>query len=348
MAQNKKLYISILSVICSLSVVLLHMSGFWSFKAPANLGWIFSNLIESVCYFAVPVFFMISGATLIDFNKRYTLKEYFKKRFSKTAIPFIFWSIFGLVFIIIRTNSVPSGLTIASFINSIMNCGYTGIYWFFPALFSIYLAIPVFSAINENVRQKTFAYIIIIGTLFNSVLPFIFSFTNGKINFNRAINLPVASGYILFAIIGYYIDKYEIKKTIRYIIYALGLLGLLVHFFGTWYLSNKSGNIDQFFKGYTGVPSILYSAAIFIFCKYFDFNKLPSTLIKVLTYFKGQTFGIHLIHIYLIQIVSKYITFNFRGYIYLYRTIGAIIIFILCGFITKLMQKIPLVKRIIP
>lgn len=39
---------------------------------------------------------MISGAMLIDFNKKYDLKEYFSKRFFKTVFPYLIWSFIGL------------------------------------------------------------------------------------------------------------------------------------------------------------------------------------------------------------------------------------------------------------
>ncbi|WP_432645875.1 acyltransferase family protein [Mediterraneibacter gnavus] len=56
-----------------------------------NFEWILSLFIEKVCFFAVPVFFMITGATLIDYPKRYNLKTYVKKRINKTVIPWLAW-----------------------------------------------------------------------------------------------------------------------------------------------------------------------------------------------------------------------------------------------------------------
>ena len=61
--------------------------------------WISANIIESIFYFAVPVFFMISGCTLIDYRNKYSTKIYFKKRINKTLIPFIIWSMLALLYI---------------------------------------------------------------------------------------------------------------------------------------------------------------------------------------------------------------------------------------------------------
>ncbi|MBQ3865619.1 MAG: acyltransferase family protein, partial [Clostridia bacterium] len=95
--KQKSAYITLLSVIGSIAVVLLHSNGcFWNFSAEARY-WKTANVIECVFYFAVPVFFMISGATLLDYRERYDTAAFLKKRALKTVVPFLFWSLFGVV-----------------------------------------------------------------------------------------------------------------------------------------------------------------------------------------------------------------------------------------------------------
>lgn len=59
--------------------------------------------IEALFYFAVPVFFMLTGATLINYRKRYGTGTFFKKRLLKTLVPFIIWSIIGICWSIFYT-----------------------------------------------------------------------------------------------------------------------------------------------------------------------------------------------------------------------------------------------------
>ena len=77
--MNKKLeYISILNVISAFAVIMLHTNGcFWDFSYERY--WFTANIIEPVMYFAVPVFFMITGATLLDYKDRYSTEEFFLK-----------------------------------------------------------------------------------------------------------------------------------------------------------------------------------------------------------------------------------------------------------------------------
>ena len=62
-------------------------------------------MIESVFYSAVPVFFMITGATLMDCRKRYSTAVFLKKRFTRTVIPYLGWVLFELVFCVGSTLS---------------------------------------------------------------------------------------------------------------------------------------------------------------------------------------------------------------------------------------------------
>lgn len=77
-------YISVLNAACCFAVVMLHSNGaFWTYSTDSY--WISADFIESFMYFAVPVFFMISGTTLIDYRDKYSTREYFQKKNRKNT-----------------------------------------------------------------------------------------------------------------------------------------------------------------------------------------------------------------------------------------------------------------------
>ena len=47
--------------------------------------WLIDVVYQSLCIFAVPVFFMISGANLLGYRKKYDTKTFFVKRFKKVV-----------------------------------------------------------------------------------------------------------------------------------------------------------------------------------------------------------------------------------------------------------------------
>lgn len=85
---HKSEYIMLVNVLSMLAVVYMHVNNcFWTFSTERY--WKSADVIESVMYFAVPCFFMISGANLMDYRKRYDTKTFLIKRTKKTIIPYI-------------------------------------------------------------------------------------------------------------------------------------------------------------------------------------------------------------------------------------------------------------------
>lgn len=79
--KNMK-FITLESVIAAYSVITLHTNGvFWNFSYEHY--WLTANIIECIFYFAVPIFFMITGATLLDYYERYSTREFLIKRVKK-------------------------------------------------------------------------------------------------------------------------------------------------------------------------------------------------------------------------------------------------------------------------
>lgn len=147
-------FIDILTALSCLSVVYLHTNGvFW--RHLTGFTWITANVIESVFYFAVLIFFMISGYTLIDFRERYTVKEYLQKRFNRTVIPFIFWSLVWFIFLSCF-HQLPEKALKDGFFLGILNAKILQIYWFFPLLFACYLGIIVLSFIES--KKQVFSW----------------------------------------------------------------------------------------------------------------------------------------------------------------------------------------------
>lgn len=72
-------YISIVKIISAFSVVILHTNRKVVTFDPQKYSeyWISANAIECIFYFAVPMFVLCVGATLLDFNEKYGLKEYY-------------------------------------------------------------------------------------------------------------------------------------------------------------------------------------------------------------------------------------------------------------------------------
>lgn len=344
-ATNNISWITLLSVVSCFAVVYLHVNGcFWQFSTEPY--WISANIIESVAYFAVPCFFMISGATLIDYSKRYSLLVYLRKRFFKTVVPFFIWSIFGLCFysfIVIKYN--VEELTVGRIVNGILGTSFVQVYWFFPALFCIYLSIPLFAAVNYEARKNIFLYLIVVGCLINVLIPFLKSIWFE--NLIWPLNLGGVQGVLIFPILGYWIKEFFLTKQQRTIIYIFSLIGFIVHCFGTYAYSMDLGEVCSVFKGYANLPSIFYSTGIFVWFRY-NGEKIMncSFTYKVISSISQYTFGIYLIHIYLYSIIFQIIGADVTSLSN--RIVLPIVIVLVSITLLWILKKIPLMKNIVP
>ena len=346
MNNNKRIeYISLASVLSAIAVVYLHANScFWQFSTARY--WITANFIESTFYFAVPIFFMISGAMLIDYNKRYSLKEYFSKRITKTLIPFIIWSLIGLLIQVYYMHTIKiSSIDLTYIINGLLNGSLVQVYWFFIPLFCIYLSIPVFAAIPDDKKKDILTYVCSLTFILNILIPFLISVFNLKINYT--ISIAVGGGSLFFALTGYLLHKYEISKKYRIILYILAIMGFLMHFLGTYYLSTSAGEVIKTYKGFTNIPSVLYSLGIFVFIKYDIIKLMKFNIIKkIVGFLDFYTFGIYLIHWYLLQFLIR--TFNINNTSIIYRLFAPLIVLVLSVIIIYLIRKIPIIKKIVP
>ena len=340
MEKNRLLWISVAQVAASFAVVMLHCNGvFWKF--PSGRLWYTSNFIECFFYWAVPVFFMITGATLLDYQKKYSTLMFFRKRIARVALPFIAWSFIGVLYRV-RFDNLSVGSS-RELIDGIINTKFISIYWYFISLCGVYFCIPFAAAISNEKKNRCYLYASITGFIFSSVLPTTCGIFN--IPFNAAVTPSVFNGYILYALIGYVIMKVKIPQKYRTLLYILGILGTCIQFFGTDILSKDAGSLDRTFKGYLNFPAVLQAVGVFILFRYFPYQKLSTKIIRLINGVSKRTFGVYLMHVYFVWQLPR--LFHFSGASIYFRTFGAVAIYCICILLCWLISKAPILNKIL-
>ena len=345
-AHPDTFFLSLASVISALAVVTLHSNScFWTFDPNARY-WITANFIECFFYFAVPVFFMISGATLLNFFDRYGLLVFFRRRFFKTVIPYCFWSLFALAFQVQYLHNISSDTVNTVMIrDGLLKGTLLSVYWYFPTLFKVYLCIPLFAAVEPTKRKTVFTYLAVWGFALNHLIPFLITLSGSKLP--HPYTISVVSKYLIFLPIGWLLTEYEPGKKAKILIFAAAIAGFLLQFFGTWNYSIAAGEIDSTFKDYTNVPCIMWSAGVFLAIK--DTGRILSAnrnASRIIRFLSGYTFSLYLLHWFFLRVLEKELSVN--PFSILYRLgapwlIGAVVI-----ALTFLVRKLPFGCRILP
>ena len=324
--QNRYHYISFARVLAAIGVITLHTAE-WYVKVSEEPYWLLANIIVAFAETSVPIFFMISGALLLDYREKYTTKEFFQKRFCKVLLPLLFWFIIAMIygyFMDTTAMSMP--------------------YWFFFVLAGMYICMPVFSAIPKDIREQVILYIIIISFVFNYLFPFLANVFHFTITY--AIPFDIGAGYIIYILIGYLLHKKSLGKKWTILISFLAILGFVLKVGGTYILSLEKGELDGTFGHYFNVPCILLSIGMYVLLKEIG-NKIKSEkLIHIIEFLSSCTMASYVLHQYVLEYIIRPHVSNV--YTLRYNLIAPILNFLICVGITCLLRRIPIIKKIVP
>ncbi|MCR4903034.1 MAG: acyltransferase [Butyrivibrio sp.] len=339
-------YVTFLSVASAVAVLILHTNScFWKFGADAYW-WPSANVIESVFYFAVPIFLMISGITLMDFYDRVSLSGYFKKRILRTFVPYVFWSLFFIACKVLKGAIALNEITPKYLYQAISGNTVVDLFWFFTDLFIVYLSLPLFAAVEKSRRRQVFTYLVTVGFVLNHLIPFIKMISGSDMN--TPLTIPAVTGTLIFPVLGWLLNDAELKRSQKMVIYIAGIAGLSVHIIGTYTSSMAAGGIVHTYKGYANIPSLLYSVAVFVLLKDIGTFIMKDAKKAVIINFLGKyTFPVYLMQYIFLRIVPA--IFGFDTYSLLYRLLfGPVIIMAMIIVTAFIIRKIPVVRYILP
>lgn len=202
--QKRNVGYDFIKTIAIFLVVIIHSNVAYLGSNQGNVGWYFVMLLTSVCLVAVPLFFMVSGALLLDTQEVIPLKNLFFKRILKQAIPFLAWSLIYVVARIIL-GKIPFGVT--AFTDLLHSPAYYQ-FWFMYSLLAIYLLLPVLQAVVLKLEKKHLEYVLILWVIFSTLLPVMQKFIPG-FAISEHVDLILCQGYIGYFLLGHYLKKYH-------------------------------------------------------------------------------------------------------------------------------------------
>lgn len=336
-------YLPFIQCVCSVAVVFMHTNGgFWTYSD--TVYWKVSNLIESLFYFAVPVFFMISGATLMDFSDKYTLREFFARRAKKTLLPFLFWSLVAVVYLLLSGGIKLGDLHPLSLFAGIVGSKYVSIFWFFPSIFGLYMCMPLFSAVEKEKRVQVFTYLLVAGFIVNSLIPILGAIKG--YDYECPISVSVVTENLWFALCGYMFVACPPRKGQRILLYLLSILGFLGICVGTYLSSANAGTVVWTFKGYYTPLSYIYSMGVFVFLQQIGERVAQMKISALFRKFSKYTMAIYLLHYFVMKVVQGVLGLNPNTIFYsLAAPLWVIPISVL---ITMVIRKIPVLSRVLP
>lgn len=338
MERKRVVYFDVLNVLACISVIGIHCNGL-AHNFSDTAAWRQALMVEVLAYWAVPVFLMISGATMMNYRQRYSTSEFLKRRFRKIGIPLVIWSAVFYAWQMLRGTMTWNG--VADFVDILLNFRIESVYWFFAPLIMVYLSLPVLSRLAEH--RTTLVYMAVAGFATCSVLPFLCELFG--ITYWGNFAFPLTGGYVIFALLGYLLSTRELTVKQRGLIYALGVVGAATRYFHTVYASVRDGALNKLTWEYLNWPSILLAVAIFVLVKYTCQRKpfQNEKFVRLIRWLSGASFGIYLIHSFIRVALASVLGANTAsGW---WRLFAAPAVYLIALVIVKLLQKIPCVGK---
>lgn len=349
-SKPRFLYFDILSIIASLAVIFLHCNGIvhWG---PATPHWSQALAVEVAFYWAVPIFFMCSGAKTLGYRDRKTTASFLLSRMKGIFVPFVAWcAIQYLVRMSGVLNPAPEGwtLSLGSFLDLFMNGQIDGTYWFFFAMFGVTLSIPVLSRLKDH--RDTLWYLVGTYVLLSGAIAPLFKVLG--LPWNGSLAITVAGGYIMYTVLGYLLAQDTslfADRSRRLALYGLGVLGLLIRYGYTWITSQQAGVLNNALFEYNYLTAIMPSVAMFVFFKQVDWDGVLSRLHisgQLVKQVAGLTFGVYLMHYFVLNEVFV-VRLGLDMTSYAVRLGLPWVIFALCLACSFVLNRIPFVRGIV-
>ena len=220
--------------------------------------------------------------------------------------------------------------------------------WYIYAIIGLYILTPVLKAFVDYADRRMLLYALTILFAYSSVLPFVFELGGIgnylQINIDKLGLQPIAT-YAQYFLLGHYLDTYELSWKRRYQIYGLGVLGTIFTVAATLWVCLSDNTINETFMGYNAPNVLFQSMLVFIVARRLFNREMKFT--GVINILSRTSFGIYGIHVLFLLVLGDLglTTLSFHPIISV--PVISVLVLALSFGATFVLQKIPLLKKVV-
>lgn len=292
-----------LRVIAIAAVVLIHCIAAVQFKPVESAAWMTTNLLDSFIHWCVPVFVMISGALLINERAYKNTGEFFKKRFSRIAIPLLVWPVFYyLAQVLLFSAPFKPRQFVTSFFAG--NPLFGNHLYFLFLIAGLYAITPMLSAYISRVPRKHLWIAAIVLCLAAAIWDALIDMKLMKLSLNMFTHGLPFVGYFLLG----YLLKDTFLKPKQAKITAAVFIGTSLLVAATAYVLTSHFDVHKGVRAYsyTYIFVIISSVAAFLLGRYLydsSVRRLSKNALErlhvILRDLSAKSFGVYLVHFFI-------------------------------------------------
>jgi surface polysaccharide O-acyltransferase-like enzyme len=281
-------------------------------------------------------------------TKEYNLVDFYKRRFSRVLIPFLFWMVVYLGYYWFNLPAKQQPLEFQAILqwatDLFLRVGVSKHFWYIYMILFIYMFVPFFGKWLRKLSQSAVSILILLWVLLAFVFkssPFNMYSWSGDYG-SKFLFYFLYSGYL---ILGYFLIKIRTNlPNIRRFTAVIIVISFTVTSVFTFYFSTRSHKLDLTMYGYLTVNTIIQTISVFLLIKdSIVKNKIISWITKLIS---DYSYGIYLVHIIVISLFfDRGIYWNF-AYPLLSIPLLTLAVLVCSLVIIFVLRKIPFLKYI--
>lgn len=166
---------------------------------------VFINILSDMTKWAVPCFFMVTGALLLKNDKEVSVKDCIWKWARRMLLALVIFGVpYSMLIIFFETGRISYSM-IPEAIIQVINGDSFGHLWYLYTMIGIYLFLPFIKLFVNNASRQEFRYVVIIIFIFNFCFPFIDKLLGTTI----AFEIPLTTYPLFYLMMGYFMFNKE-------------------------------------------------------------------------------------------------------------------------------------------
>ena len=307
--------------------------------------WWASNIYLSLGSPCIALFVMLSSVLLLQPSKvNEPLRVFFKKRWRRIGLPFIFW---GIIYFAWRFLVNAEAFTADSLLQGILMGPYVH-FWYLYLIVGLFLITPVLRVVIAYSNWKTLKYFILLLLAGTTVMYTFFLLEPFKLN----ANVFLLTGWVGYFLMGICLVKVQLRRSILYLIVVLGYMWTVL---GTYLLVGTMGErFSHYFYDSFSFNVIIVSVALFLLLSSISPRKFENRFPRgnsLICLISQNTLPIYLLHMIVLEILYK----GYLGFKISVTTINpflgipliTVITLFVCLAVIIPLKKVPYLRRFI-
>lgn len=250
--------------------------------------------LSSLSYLTAPgigLFFMVSGALLLPIKLE--MNSFLQRRFVKIALPTLLWILFYLCFNVWHRDE---SITWRNILSVPFSAQGNSVFWFIYTLLGLYLLAPILIRWLAVAKRKELEFYLCLWAI-SLCYPILRLVVD--INSSNTGILYYFSGYVGYFLLGYYLKTYPERVSYRWLLPAF-LLSIVIPAVCKW----KNVEVDFYSMfWYLSIFVTIQCAFWWKVCVSLSSKWFGNVEHTVLAEVSKLTFGIYLVHIFIMRYV---------------------------------------------